>query len=59
MRRVIERVCKYSKFFGITTAGTVAVIGVILYEKSRRSPIYSAYTPSDDSGAKWDWDWDK
>ena len=59
MRRFFGRVVRVSKQYGLTAAGAVAVIGILVYERNRRNPLYASWTTSYDPSVKWDTNWDR
>ncbi|XP_052800306.1 serine/threonine-protein phosphatase PGAM5, mitochondrial-like isoform X2 [Mya arenaria] len=59
MKKFLDKVYRFSKVYGLTAAGAVAVIGVLVYDKARREPVYSSWTTNYDPSVKWDYNWDR
>lgn len=59
MKRFVEKIIRYSRVGGYAAAGVVAVVGVLIYERNRRNPVYSSWTTNYDPSVKWDFNWDR
>ena len=59
MRRFFHKVLRVSKQYGLTAAGAVAVVGILVYERNRRDPVYASWTTNYDPSVKWDYNWDR
>lgn len=55
----MEKIYRFTRVYGTTAAGVIAVVGVLVYEKYQKSPVYSSWTTAYDPSVKWDYNWDK
>ena len=59
MKKFFEKVYNFSKVYGLTAAGAVAVVGFLVYDKSNKNTVYSSWTTNHDPSVKWDHNWDR
>ncbi|XP_060561094.1 serine/threonine-protein phosphatase PGAM5, mitochondrial-like isoform X2 [Ruditapes philippinarum] len=59
MKRLLQKIYHCSKVYGFTAAGAVAIVGIVIYERSRNNPVFSSWTTNHDPSVKWDYNWDK
>lgn len=59
MKRILQKIYHCSRVYGFTAAGAVAVIGFVIYEKTRNNTAYSSWTTNHDPSVKWDANWDR
>ncbi|XP_045173415.2 serine/threonine-protein phosphatase PGAM5, mitochondrial-like isoform X2 [Mercenaria mercenaria] len=59
MKRILQKIYHCSKVYGFTAAGVVAIVGIIVYERSRNNPVFSSWTTSHNPSVKWDYNWDR
>ncbi|KAH3891287.1 serine/threonine-protein phosphatase PGAM5, mitochondrial-like isoform X2 [Dreissena polymorpha] len=59
MKKFFEKCYKITKVYGLTVAGAVAVVGIIIYDRARQQPVYSSWTTNYDPSVKWDYNWDR
>lgn len=59
MKSFVEKLYRLTKVYGTTAAGIVAVVGIIVYERNRREPVYASWTTNYNPSVKWDENWDR
>ena len=59
MKRFFHKALRFSKQYGLTAAGAVAVVGILVYERHRRNPVYASWTTNFEPSVKWDDNWDR
>ena len=59
MKRFLQKIYHCSKVYGFTAAGAVAIVGIVIYERSRNNPVFSSWTTNYDPSVKWDYNWDR
>lgn len=59
MKQFIKQLYRFTKVYGTTAAGIVAVVGILVYEKNKNNAVYASWTTNFDPSVKWDHNWDK